>query len=77
MLKLLRGEEDEREWVKCYVNDLIESSNQEVDDIFPEFGSKPCLDSSFLDLDDDDASLSSAEGKQHFMLKDFFKERQD
>ncbi|KAG6776597.1 hypothetical protein POTOM_020118 [Populus tomentosa] len=43
ILELLRGEKGEREWVNSYANDLKKSSDEEFDDLFLEFGCKPCV----------------------------------
>ncbi|CAK7346155.1 unnamed protein product [Dovyalis caffra] len=93
ILELLRGEKGEREWVNGYANDLKKSSNEEFDDLFLEFGCKPCMEASFLELDYDDASPSSVDTaslssvdvtspsragrKSRFMLGDYLKEEQD
>jgi hypothetical protein len=42
-LELLRGEKGERDWVNSYANDLKKSSDEEFDDLFLEFGCKPCV----------------------------------
>ncbi|KAJ6998851.1 hypothetical protein NC653_015123 [Populus alba x Populus x berolinensis] len=42
-LELLRGEKGERERVNSYANDLKKSSDEEFDDLFLEFGCKPCV----------------------------------
>lgn len=92
ILELLRGEKDEGEWVNSYANDLKKSSDEELDDLFLEFGCKPGLETSFLQLNDDDASHSSVDTaslsrvdvitpsragrKSRFMLRDYLKESQ-
>ncbi|OAY50548.1 PTI1-like tyrosine-protein kinase 1 isoform X2 [Manihot esculenta] len=76
ILNLLREEKEVREWIKDYVDDLLQSSYEEIDEFSPEFDQKlPRSDSSFLGLDeDDDSSIRSAEQRQ---LKDYLKEQQD
>lgn len=92
ILELLRGEKDEGEWVNSYANDLKKSSDEELDDLFLEFGCEPGLETSFLQLNDDDASHSSVDTaslsrvdvitpsragrKSRFMLRDYLKESQ-
>ncbi|XP_011034991.1 PREDICTED: inactive protein kinase SELMODRAFT_444075-like [Populus euphratica] len=92
ILELLRGEKDEGEWVNSYGNDLKKSSDEEPDDLFLDFGSKPGLETSFLQLNDDDASHSSVDTaslsrvdvttpsragrKSRSMLRDYLKESQ-
>jgi interleukin-1 receptor-associated kinase 1 len=78
--------------VNSYANDLKKSSDEELDDLFLDFGCKPGLDTSFLQLNDDDASHSSVDTaslsrvdvttpsragrKSRSMLRDYLKESQ-
>lgn len=84
ILKILTGEKDGNECVNSHVIDLKEMGNQDDDDVFLEFGYKRHMDSALLKTENDsssqssgETSLGSAEKPRHFMLKDYFKQRQD
>ncbi|XP_059460874.1 protein kinase STUNTED-like [Corylus avellana] len=84
ILKILTGEKDGNECVNFHVIDLKEMGNQDDDDVFLEFGYKRHMNSALLQTENDsnsqssgETSLGSAEKPRHFMLKDYFKQRQD
>jgi hypothetical protein len=84
VLEILTGEKDGDKRVNFHVIDLKEMGNQDDDDLFLEFGYKRHMDTALLQTENDSSSqssgetfLCSAEKRRHFMLKDYFKQRQD
>lgn len=84
ILQILTGEKIADECVKSHIMDMEELGNQDDDALFPDIGCKQQTDSALLQKENDTSSLSSgdssqrsAEKSRHFMLKDYFKEREE
>ncbi|KAK9271168.1 hypothetical protein L1049_026757 [Liquidambar formosana] len=75
ILELLRGENDAEEMVKSHDNASKKSGNEEDDELYPEFGFKPCLDFALLDSDGDTASISATKPNKRCSLEDYLKGR--
>ncbi|URD97398.1 kinase family [Musa troglodytarum] len=75
ILSLLQGEEEIEAWIGCHINATSNRLDCQDDEAFPSSSVGSHIGMALLDVDEDDASLSSFDQSNHSSLEEYLRDR--